>query len=347
MMNPRKWILQNQERIFEYYLNTKVTGSKLITSPFRKDEKPTCGFYYGKTGRLYLHDFGNEEHYDAIEIVKRKFKIDYTAAVNKILNDYSKIQEIDASKKEGAPRELSWIPIEISHPYFQEYKIPPEYLSTYGVFGAKAIYADQVLWGRGTNTNPIFVYSQPSGRIRVYRPLTKEKDKKWYGNISAYDVYGLYQLPPSGQILFITSSLKDVMVLKVLGYNAIAFSGEGYGAGKEGSESRRVVTQIIEKLTPRFQHIIFFMDNDKPGLEYNEKLSNIYRLKNIAIPSKYPKDISDCIRKYGVSKTQRIMKRMIAKKFNINGKATISSLAHFNACWPVRNMDGKYQPVPF
>jgi hypothetical protein len=330
----------------EYYLSTTV-GNKLIKSPFRKDEKPTCGFYYGKkTGRLYLHDFGNEEHYDAIAVVMKKFNIDYTSAINKVLEDGSKIAMLDSSKKDGAAKELSWIPTDNVHPYFSRFKIPPEYLPFYGVYAAKAIYADEVLWGRATATNPIFVYTQPSGRIRTYRPLTKKREDKWYGNISAYDVYGLYQLPPSGQTLIITSSLKDVMVLKVLGFNAIAFSGEGYGAGKEGSESRRVVAKVLEKLSPRFKHIIFFMDNDDPGLQYNEKLSSIYRLPNIAIPKGYPKDISDCIYRYGTNKARRIMKKLLSKKFNQNHyESSDEYLGYLNSYSPNGDLGRTIQTV--
>lgn len=332
----------------EYYLSTTV-GNKLIKSPFRKDDKPTCGFYYGKkTGRLYLHDFGNEEHYDAIAIIMKKFNIDYTSAINKVLEDYSKIAMLDASRKEGSPKELSWIPTDNVHPYFERFKIPPDYLPYFGVYAAKAVYADEVLWGRATNINPIFVYTQPSGRIRTYRPLSKKKEDKWYGNISAYDVYGLYQLPPTGQTLFVTSSLKDVMVLRVLGFNAIAFSGEGYGTGKEGSESRRVVTRVLEKLSPRFKHIIFFMDNDTAGLQYNEKLSNIYRLPNIAIPTGYPKDISDCIYRYKTNKTRKIMKKLLSRKFNLNRyENTNEYLGYYDFDSSNGSLGGGTEAIPF
>lgn len=330
----------------EYYLSTKIDG-KLIKSPFRKDEKPTCGFWYGKTGRLYLHDFGIEEFYDAVEIVKRMFNIDYPSAINKILNDYQKIVQLDSERRNETYVELSWVPQETYHNYFERYHIPTKWLPEYGIYSAKAIYANQTLWGRGTTNNPIFVYSMPSGRIRIYRPLTKEREKKWYGNITAYDVYGLYNLPKEGQTLIITSSLKDVMVLRLLGYNSIAFSGEGYGAGKEGSDSRKVVTKVIEKLAPRFKHILFFMDNDKAGLEYNAKLSDIYKLPSIAIPNKYPKDISDCIAKYGISKASRIMKRILSKKFNTNHETDVSLMASLRSSNPSRDLDRDYPNLPF
>ena len=42
----------SQEQIMEYYLGISVKLDILLKSPLRKDENPTCSFYYNQHGRL-------------------------------------------------------------------------------------------------------------------------------------------------------------------------------------------------------------------------------------------------------------------------------------------------------
>lgn len=311
------WILSNQEKIFKYYLNVEVTN-KLILSPFRVDHKPTCGFYYGKTGRLYLHDFRTEEHIDAIEAVKKKFKINYPDALAKILKDSENISSV-SNNKVNKTKNITWIPSNEKSDYFEKFHIPDSLLTSYNVFKAKAVFNDELIWAKWDKNNPIFIYLQPSKRFRVYRPLAND-NKKWFGNLTNNDIFGLYNIPNKGQILFITSSLKDVMVLKVLGYNSIALGGEGYGAGKKGSETRELLAQLLENLKHRYSRIIFFMDGDKAGIDFNRRLSNIYNLEHVYLENT-EKDISDYVKRYGVVRGKRKLKKLLkkyAKRFDAN-----------------------------
>lgn len=316
LLNPYKWIEENQEKIFQYYLKVKLNG-KLITSPFRKDSKPTCGFYYGRKGRLYLHDFGTEEHFDALEVVRRMFSKDTQGAIYKLMDDYDAISSLNGETFIGQKlNDISWVESDQYHNYFERYYISRELLVEYGVKHVKAVFNNQILSSRSTLEDPVFLYSLPSERVRIYRPLVADRSKKWFGNALSNDIFGYNNLPAYGQTLIITSSLKDVMVLRVLGYNAIAFCGEGYGAGAEYSESRTVMTNLLQRLSKRFQNILFFMDNDEAGLRYNRKLSRIYNLPNINIPIGYPKDVSDYIEKYGMRRTRQMLNKIIGQKFN-------------------------------
>lgn len=159
----------------EYYLG-KVT-SKLIRSPFREDTKPTCGFYYGKTGRLYLHDFGTNEHFDCIEIVRRKFGLGYIAALDKILSD-AKHFDIETIAELNVNKKLEYVVGNKNFDYFHTLGITDKTLKKYGVHTARAIYVEEDLYWRSTEKNPIFVYQFPSGNFKVYRPLSKDSTKK-------------------------------------------------------------------------------------------------------------------------------------------------------------------------
>lgn len=309
--NPKAWAIEHQESIFEYYLGLKI-GNKLIRSPFREDRKPTCGFYYSRSGRLYLHDFATDQHMDCIEIVRMKFGINYQDALKKVLSDRDKLTRSQKLIREEKHIEFVMGDLEF-YSYFHKFHIKTETLTKYQVYPAKVIYANEEIIARGTKSNPLFAYVFPSGNIKTYRPLSKDSTKKWGGNAKSGDIAGMSQLPKKGQILFITSSLKDVMVLKEIGYNAIAFNGEGYGVGD--GESARHMRQVINKLEDRFEHIIFYMNNDVPGLNFNQKLGYQYRKKYIHNPINAPKDISDYTRKYGLHNGKRLLKKLLSKQF--------------------------------
>ena len=52
----------SQENIFSYYLHLPELNKKLIRSPFREDNHPTCGIYKSSNGTLYLHDCAINKH---------------------------------------------------------------------------------------------------------------------------------------------------------------------------------------------------------------------------------------------------------------------------------------------
>lgn len=125
----------------EYYLKTTIR-SGLIRSPFRTDRNPTCGFYYSKTKRLYLHDFATNEHFDVFEIVKRKYGLSFPKAIDKILEDKDKFIESKSIINETS---LEYIPGPDNFKYFEKFGIQALTLRLYGVSNARAVYTDETL----------------------------------------------------------------------------------------------------------------------------------------------------------------------------------------------------------
>lgn len=103
------------------------------------------------------------------------------------------------------------------------------------------------------------------------------------------------------------------MVLRELGYNAIAFNGEGYGIGT--GDSAKIVRDTINKLEKRFEHIVFYMDNDPAGIEFSIKLSQQYKKKYITNLPKTPKDISDFVKLKSIYNGKRTIKHLLRKQF--------------------------------
>lgn len=153
-------------------------GHKLIKSPFREDKKPTCSFYYSKSGRLYLHDFGTGQHIDCFEVVKLKFGISYNEAVKRIIDDQEHFVPNEVLTSSNT-RKIEFIIGDYgSFEYYNRFHISNPTLLKYNVYPAKVIYQDEVIIARGSKLNPLFVYLSSSGNIKWYRPLAKDSTKK-------------------------------------------------------------------------------------------------------------------------------------------------------------------------
>ncbi len=143
-------------------------------------------------------------------------------------------------------------------------------------------------------------------KFKIYRPYSEYRKDKWRTNCSAIDIQGYEQLPKNGDLLIITKSLKDVMVLYELGYNAVALQ----------SENDKLNHKIYKDLSERFKRIVILFDNDEPGKDSAIKLADEYNLEYIFIDSSIyslynVKDISDYICVFGKNKTIELIKSLL------------------------------------
>lgn len=143
-------------------------------------------------------------------------------------------------------------------------------------------------------------------KFKVYRPYSSNREDKWRTNCTSVDLQGYEQLPAKGDLLIITKSLKDIMVLYKLGYNAVALQSENDNLRKD----------IYDDLANRFTKLIILFDNDKPGIEAGKKLSEKYNIEYVYLDSSYynlykVKDISDYIAEFGVDKAREITQQLI------------------------------------
>lgn len=200
--------------------------------------------------------------------------------------------------------------------YFKDYGISLETLQYFKVRHVKTVYANEDVVYRNTKGNPIFLYTFLSGRVKIYRPLA-DKKSKWRGNAQVEDINGESQIAyKSSKLCFITSSMKDVMMLYELGYNAIAFNGEGYGTGDEANPmsvlTREFVKTSVQALKQRFEHVVLFYDHDSRGIENAIKISKMCDIRYITTCSNF-KDPSDYSKKYGKRKLHTLIKKRLSK----------------------------------
>ncbi len=306
-----------QKSIYEHYLNTSIREDKLYKCCFHEDNTPSLGFKVMESGMMIYNCFAcgakggvfkfvgdihhQNNYFETLKIIQDDLSLIHipkTFNAKKVLHDNLRQKSCDIIP--------TFKPFcKTDYDYWTSYSIPLSLCLRYDVRACKYVYINRNnfhnIWAYYSNSDPLYSY-QVEDRFKVYRPLSVKSDK-WRGNLDVYSIQGYKQLPKKGELLIITSSLKDVMVLTVMGYNAIAPSGEGVN----------IPDEIIEELYSRFDNIVVFYDNDKAGLEYGENTSNRIGGGNIFIPLEYrdSKDISDFCKIQGLEEGTQLMKKLL------------------------------------
>jgi len=195
----------------------------------------------------------------------------------------------------------------LDYDYWNQYGISSTTLQKFKVFPIETYWLNSM---RINCKEPSYAYYFGNNEFKILCPYNKGTGK-WCSNSRYTTIQGYNQLPETGELLIITSSLKDVMLLYELGYTAIAFQSESYLIPKD----------TVEELKSRFSKIILFYDNDgdfnpEPGVagkgKHGAKKNSIeYDLDMIFLPDGEQKDISDFYKEFGKSNTIEIMKKLL------------------------------------
>jgi hypothetical protein len=160
-----------------------------------------------------------------------------------------------------------------------------------------------------TNLSFSYDYYWSNGvfRRKIYQPCSV--DYKWRTNTDYTVVQNYPNIPKSGKTLFIQSSYKDCMVMEKLGFWAIA-------PNKEGSW---FTDEYWAKIKERWKNIVIYWDNDfdkedNPGLRYAQYYSELYKVPYVTNPDNTAKDISDFVKKYGLSEGKELIRSLKLNK---------------------------------
>lgn len=302
------------EEIFSAFINNP-RPSRVYKVPWRTDEKESLTFFYSPSNELMFYDQAYKEGGDCITFYSKIFNVNRKQALIEIYNKFKlrDIKKIDYSKivKEYKPKsiesKLSWKyssadskKYEDAINYFKSFGISKETLDFFGVKPIDFYCIDDVMI-RPENFSVVYEYED--NKCKIYTPLSSNKKYKFLDGIKGEYYQGYNKLPENGNIVFITSSYKDVMVLYELGFPAIA----------PKSEVVKINDQIINELKTRFENVILFYDNDDAGLKAAEKLKNKYNINYIVTVKE--KDPSDFSRKYS---KEKLYEYIISKLSNYN-----------------------------
>ena len=296
----------SQEEIFRRYIpNFKSVGVK-FKSNLREDPNPSC-IITPYNGVLWYKDFGTTtKAVDAVGYVSMIYSINYNQALEKIA---------DSLGYDATIKAISLPKIEVKTKF--EFKVrnftdrDKGYWSQYGLTVDDLKFFDiyPIDWLRVIKNSQVLVIREEFAYVYildkgVYKFLFPRSDYKWLSNCTSNTYQGYNQLPWTDELLIITKSLKDVAVLKKLGYNSIA----------PGSETQVISKQFMSLLKKRFNRVVLFYDNDTAGISGANKNAILHQLDSIIIPVEYEiKDISDYVKINGLEEANNLMKALLTK----------------------------------
>lgn len=311
----------NDYTIFKTYCNNFDKIDEKFVSEFRSETVPSA-MITSFDGKLWYKDFGtNDKAMTCLSFVMYKFGLTFRECLLKINSDFN----LNLYAKEG---DYKTKPTEI-YKIYKPPKIKDKPLRTTIRIKARPLNKkDLEFWGK-FNINesllryycveptqwievnevriptPSYCYSYFLGikddfyYYKIYSPFSKTA--KWISNASG--IYqGYTQLPESGDILIITKSLKDVMVLASFKLPAIA----------PQTETIIIDKQLDEELKSRFKLIYILFDTDNQGRIGSKQNVTENGYLPIFVPEESQcKDISDYIACYGVDKTKSLINGLL------------------------------------
>ena len=309
----------SEQDVFKFYVKEYDGSIKKFCSKLRVDKVPSVSIKQLQSGRWIMKDFGTGDCYTCFDYVQAKYDLDFYSSLKLIIKDLE-LGLTDIGKISSKP--ISIININ-SHPvnsetkiricpidytkkgldYWNEYNINKTLLKEYKVKQISHYYINDTLISIPKKELG-FSYSFGNNQIGryKYKILRIGNDQwKWCSNCNSNILQGFEQLPDESDLLFLTSSLKDVMSLKSLGFTSCSSQ----------SENTTISDKLINQLKKRFKQVILFLNNDLPGLKAAEYQSKLYDIPYIYFPICCPKDPSDCIKIKGIEFTLKMINRMI------------------------------------
>lgn len=309
----------SEEQLMEYYLHMPVKKG-LFRSPLRNDKNPTCSFFRSSKGTLMFKDFATSQCLDAFSVVQKLFGCSYFEALRIIANDFGIIRNKDLQKNPGKinknpikieDKEASKIQVEIQDfselelKWWAKYGITKNTLQKFDVYSCKHVFLNDQLFAKSQQHCPIFgYYGKKYHGMELWRCYFPKRTLfRFITNWPSKKIQGYDQLPKKGKLLVITKSMKDVMCLYSCGIIACA----------PNSENLFIPDTMLEELKSRFESIVVFYDNDRPGLYNMAKIRRAHpELIYISIPKEFgSKDISDFYKDHGRSETLSLIKKFI------------------------------------
>ena len=306
----------SEEEIMRHYLGYNFEIGRMYHSPFRDDEVPSFNVYYNEYQELRFKDFNGSQgtcfdlvilikgcnFYNALLDINDQLGLCLAGKENKRKISYKDFKAEIIDKKcliQFKPQQFT----ERDLNYWANYGITADTLEHFNVFSARYVFLNKKLLFRYTKNSPIYCYKFDD-KVKVYRPLQEKGVYKWLSNAKMDTVQGFKQLRYEKDTLIITKSLKDVMALWELEYEAIA----------PQAETTHLDLSVLENIINKYKDIYILFDNDSAGIFGAETLQKkIPGSKLIFIPTEEfkCKDFTDVIAKHGLNMASELIKKLI------------------------------------
>lgn len=296
--------------LFKYYIGNFKKINVPFSSEIRKDDNPSC-IISDRGNRIIYHDFSTGDRLDIFSYLMKKYQCTYSEVLNIINSDFnlSKGKPIKALPlligKEGEVEKSIFYKsrdcTKEDYDYWLQFGITKEILELYWIKPLSYFWINGDMFKCDNNTYLMPELKKGKWKYKIYSPFS---DRRFISNDGGC-IYGLRQLPESGDLLFITSSKKDVMTLRGLGYYSVAPT----------SETVRISEEVINYLKERWKRIYVFYDFDETGIKQSKLLKDTWELDGIIFTNDIlSKDPSDYYKNNGKENLIKIIENEIKSK---------------------------------
>lgn len=314
--------------IFQHYSGQPIEPNVNILSPLRdNDTSPSMRIFRVEDGTYLAYDYATELTYNIFKFVHafycNKDKVEYEFSISQscewintdmglglggdVFDIVIPSDSLGISDRVFKKRELPQVSIYpnrfggVDRNYWGQYFITEEWLNFFEIYVIYKMYWSYdkgFVWKEKytyKQTDPAYYYRliDDNGQecCKVLRPYNK--DFKWYTTVSKHDmnsIQGFRQADLTQETVFLTSSLKDVIILRMLGYTAYALN----------SESCNISEEFLTHLKTYHKEVIVFYDNDAAGKRATAKVLEVDPIftRGVFIPngmffSNTEKEVSD------------------------------------------------------
>lgn len=300
--------------IFAYYFGENFILHKGYNSVLRQDDRKSTSFFITENGTLLYNDFALGKKYDFVQFVMEKFGLKYYAALEQIAADFglikgsltgntiAKIKPIKQAKKPIKRQIKANVQTFKKHhlDYWSQYHITPQELKENNVYAITTFSVDGFTIPYTNELRFLFIIKDfnADGELehycKFYTPYSKEF--KWVSYCPLKIMFGFNELPFKSDTLLICKSQKERIIAKKIFSDVVSLQSENKGS---------IDPAKFEFLKTKYKRIIYFGDNDKPGLRFCEYVKNEYNIETFNFPelllTKHKvKDIGDFVTLWGV-----------------------------------------------
>lgn len=315
------WILSKVDdfAIMRYYFGDFKVGRSYCSKFDTKDSRPSTGFFVNRRNKLIYRDFRTGETWDCFEFVRRLYNCDFRQALEIIARDFGLIEKTSRVVPERIIEEARIIEKETTSSaiiqfskgdwtdrdlkYWRLYEISQEELDREEIYPVRRLFInkkeiynfhDQLRFAYPVR------YGDNTG-VKIYSPY--DEKMKWLSSIPLDVPFGLNKLYENEQreLVIITKSKKDLVVLKKLFPTVIATQNESEAAFPES---------LQKELVENFKRRIVIFDNDETGVESCKKFNangfDYFNIPNLYREKYKIKDPSDYVQWYGVDSLRQL-----------------------------------------
>lgn len=328
--------------LWRYYIGHDFKLNVGFNAPHRIDESASFALKFDSKGRLVFKDFSTGHYGDIFQFLQVAHNITFIESLWKVNVDFGfnlvnrsnsivvdskkKITQKDVSELKTFEKSFSKIHATVSfetitRKYNQEdgifwtsFGITGKTLLQYNTYAVQHIKKNGVIIYTYSKEDPCYAYFFPKTQhVKYYFP--KREKLRFFGNVNNLeDIQGYWQCDIKREItpdklLVLTKSMKDVMLLREFGIDAISLHGEGHRFEKD----------FIRHIKKYYPIIISLYDRDKAGIMGAKALWKDHKISPFFIPKKYKvKDISDMYMTHGKEEVQKYILYLLNQIYNLN-----------------------------